>query len=160
MILVNKVSYCVVLNNQHKDRLDEIINIHRNDSSRVVLFQPYTKRHMRQLYKLTEKHGSVPIFLIVGNFGDVINAVGLLHKVKYKEDISPEREQNFKQWMSKYDDNIYAHNILFVTNTLLLRNPIPVNKFIKATNNDNLKPGQWPASICYAPPLNQLLAAI
>lgn len=151
---------CVVLNNQHQNRIDEFVEINHNTPDRPVLFQPYTEKHLRQAYELAKGSDPISIFLVVGNYGEVVKAVGLLHSVEYKEDLLPTREQELAQWASKYDNGIYATNILTVTNLLPLRNPIPLRNFVKTSDGKELKPGRWPASICYAPSVTQLLEAL
>src|SRR5258708_4221077 len=95
---------CVVLNNQHQDRLEEYLSIHNSEPTRVVLFQPYTKSHLRQVHELLQScSGPVPIFFVVGNYGGTAAAAGQLHLLEYREEISAERVKELEPHASKED---------------------------------------------------------
>ncbi|NWF91787.1 MAG: hypothetical protein HXY46_02635 [Syntrophaceae bacterium] len=153
---------CVVLNNQHQNRIDEFLAIHRNDPRRPVLFQPYTERHLRQVHDLIENSSEpVPVFLVIGNYGQSASAVGLLHSLEYSDEITPERKQELSQWASQFDQPaVYALNILSVTNLVSFRESLSLSQFAKKSDGLTLEPGKWPASICYVPPLTKLLEAL
>ncbi len=153
---------CVVLNNQHRIRLDEYLALHHKDPSRKVLFQPYTGKAMRQVRGLLrDSGGPVPILMVVGDYGQFVSAIGLLHALEYRDEVTPDREQEMRQLVSVYDDSkLYAFNILSVTNLVQLRKPFPLSRLLKRSNGLPLKPGRWPVSVCFAPPLTLLLEAL
>jgi len=155
-------SLCVVLNNQHQNRIDDFLQIHCNEPGRTVLFQPYTESHLRQVHDLLKNSSEpVPVFFVVGNFGEFASTVGLLHSLEYRDEIRPERKQELSQWASQFDQpSVYALNILSVTNLIPFRKSLSLAHFMKKSDDLALEPGRWPASICYIPPLTKLLEAL
>lgn len=153
---------CVVLNNQHGDRVDEFLEINSADAGRNVLFQPYTDVHMRAVRDLLDHSGQpVPLFLVVGRFGESVCAIGLLRSIEYTDEMTPDRKSELAQWASKYDNPpVYALNILSASNLVRLRQPIPLERFVKHSDDTPLAAGSWTASICYTSDLAEVLDAI
>ena len=161
MDILSRQPLCVVLNNQHQIRLDEYLAVHQTTPDRAVLFQPYTDKHLRQVYDILKNSTDpVPIFLVVGAYGEVTKAVGLLHSLEYQDSMSDDRKQELRQMVSKYDDDLYALNILSVSNLLSFRNDLPLRTLFKHSDGKPLEPGQWTASICHTPLLSKIIQSL
>jgi hypothetical protein len=152
--------YCVVLNNQHQTRIDEFVNIAQSDPSRIVLFQPETGGRQRQIFDILQVESPIPLFLVVGKFGEKVSAVGLLHKLEYQDEISEERRAELCPSVSEHDSGLYALNILSASNVNSLKTPMTVSSFLKSKDETPLLPGQWIAVICKVPALVQAVEAM
>jgi hypothetical protein len=151
---------CVVLNNQYYDKIKEAAKACKADSTAITVFQPYTEKHLRSVFDAkSQSDNPIPVFLIAGNYGDVVSAVGLLTNVEYREEMSAERKTEISK-LIKDPEGLYAVNVLSVSNVTLLREPLALSLFAKVTNEQGLSPGQWPASVCYFPDISALIGAI
>jgi hypothetical protein len=141
---------CIVLNNQHLGRLQEFADrVKRRPSSRV-LFQPYTTNHQRKVYEAWRQTPGLPVFFIVGNYGETVTYSGRLECMEYGEDVEPKRKAELSAIKSKYDRTVYATNLLTVSHFKAMKNPRPVGGFIKAKGGALLR-GNWPAVVCRLP---------
>lgn len=150
---------CVVLNNHYQEKIKEAAAASTENAAAISIFQPYTKKHLRDVSDLISKEDHVPVFLVAGNYGDVASGVGILRSVEYSDEITEIRKQEAAKHIMD-SEGLYALNILSITNVTALRKPIPFSFFVKARNAEPLSPGQWPASVCYSPNLAALIAAI
>ena len=132
----------------------------QEEASALAVFQPYTNNHLRSVADCLKESGqSVPIFLIAGNYGGVVSAVGLLNTIEYSDEMPDIRKKEISKLIAN-DEGLYALNVLSVTNISFLRQPLPLSFFAKVSNEEPLSPGQWPASVCYFLNLSALISAI
>ncbi len=142
---------CVVLNNQYEDIIDEFTERCGSDPSIRVVFQPYTENRLLQVYDVVNSSSTpIPLFLIIGNYGDEARACGNLHAVQYHENLTKSDKASIQELISRTDKGVYARNLLFASAVELLPRPLSVSRF-KKRSGGTLKSGRWPAVVCYSP---------
>ncbi len=146
---------CVVLNNQHQRRVDELLARCESSSDARVLFQPYTRKHLKRLHQL-DQAGSLPVptYLVSGQYGGAATAVADLVKVEYREEVPRRALPLLKDLLPGSDSRVYAANLLYLARARPLPKPIPVERFRKSSDGRRLRRGRWPAVVCYAPEQN------
>lgn len=152
---------CVVLNNQHQERIQQAAEACKTDPRAITIFQPYTKKNQRRVANIVAEYRPlrVPIFLIAGNYGATVSAIGLLENIEYQNEMSENRKSEILRYITDAD-GLYAVNVISITNVIQLRAPLKLSRFAKAKNEKYLSPGQWTASICHLPNISELIEAI
>lgn len=140
---------CVVVNNQFRDQLVEFDERLTAEPNARAVFQPYTDNHLRQVHEVAKP---LPVYFVVGHFGEKAVATGILHAAEYREDLSLEDIADVRRLISKYDKKkVYAANLLFVSRVKMRPVGIPLSSFLKRSDGTPLRPGRSPAVVCYAP---------
>jgi 5-methylcytosine-specific restriction endonuclease McrA len=146
---------CVVLNNQHQKRVDDVLRRCASSPGARILFQPYTRKHLQSLHRLDDEGKlPVPIYLVSGQYGAEATAVADLVKVEYREEVPSQALALLEELLPVSDTKIYATNLLYLARARPLQKPIAVERFRKASDDQLLRRGRWPAVVCYAPKRN------
>lgn len=142
---------CVVLNNQHHERVADFVQRCGLRSDDRMIFQPYTEKRLRRLRELDDNGRlPVPIYLVSGQYGSTATAAAELVKVEYRDELPPTTPRLLEELLPATDDRVYATNLLYLAHgRSLLDAPLAVESFVKASDDRPLLPGRWPAVVCY-----------
>jgi hypothetical protein len=148
----NDFRLCVVLNNQHSVHIDEFAKRWSRDGTGRAVLQPHAEKRLLKLRAaVDDADHPLPVFLVEGRFKHHVAAEGLLHEVRFEENLSRTEKVDYRKLISRSDTSLYGRTLIVVSNIHRLPKQIALRTFRKVSDNEPLTPGSWPASVCILP---------
>lgn len=142
---------CVVLNNQLTVHIDECAARSARKAEARCVLQPDPTRRLHTLKTVVdESRGPVPIFFVEGRFQEKVVAEGLLHEVRFREELSAEEKRVYRSLKPQSDSSLFGRTLIMVSH-VERRASLSMRVFRKTSDGKAPTAGSWVASVCELP---------